>query len=207
MRISSFIKWFAVSNLYLINMSPFEYVTVLISIVLGLGITQIVTGVADLIQQWSRVKIFWPHLLLIVLVFFLHIQEWWIVYELKDTTEWRLPVFLFTILYPIHLFILARILFPPDYSTAVDFQTFYFANYRRFFLVIGLLATLSILDNLLQHRPIAEQLFHTTLLIVMITIAVKKYQQVWLHQAVTLLLVCVMLGSFIYNWNRWVLTP
>lgn len=189
-------------------MTPFEYVTVLISIVLGLGITQIVTGVADLIQQWSRIKIFWPHLLLIFLVFFLHIQEWWILYSLKDTTEWRLPVFLFTILYPIHLFILARILFPPDYSSAVDLESFYFANYRRFFLVIGILALLSILDNLLiQHRPVIEQLFHASLLGAMITIAAKKYRQVWLHQLVVLLLVMVMLGSFIYNWNEWVLKP
>ena len=44
-------------------MTPFEYVTVLISIILGLGITQIVTGVADIIHQWDKMKLYWPHML------------------------------------------------------------------------------------------------------------------------------------------------
>jgi hypothetical protein len=188
-------------------MTPFEYVTVLISIVLGLGITQIVTGVADIIHQWNRVKIFWPHLLLIFLVFFLHIQEWWILYDLKNTSEWRLPIFLFAILYPILLFVLARILFPSEWNLpSIDMQSFYFDNYRKFFLVIGILALLSISDNvLIQHRPLIEQIFHLSLLIGMILIAVKKYQQVWLHQLVAVVLVIIMIGSFVYNWNEWVL--
>ena len=93
-------------------MSPFEFVTVLISIILGLGITQIMSGIADLIHQWEKVKLYWPHLLWVMLVFILHVQEWWLVYELKSVTVWRLPYFLFQVLYPISLFILARILFP-----------------------------------------------------------------------------------------------
>lgn len=43
--------------------SPFEYVSVLISIILGLGIAQIVTGLADIIHQWQRIKLYWPHTL------------------------------------------------------------------------------------------------------------------------------------------------
>src|SRR5882757_9449630 len=93
-------------------MTPFEYVTVLVSIILGLGITQIVTGVADLVHQWDRVKVYWPHLLWIIIVFFLQIQEWWSLYELRNITSLRLPTFFFVLLYPINLFILARLLFP-----------------------------------------------------------------------------------------------
>lgn len=43
--------------------SAFEYVTVLISIVVGLGITEVLSGIADLIKQSKRVKFYWPHLL------------------------------------------------------------------------------------------------------------------------------------------------
>ena len=32
-------------------MTPFEYVSVLISIILGLGISQLATGVADMVHQ------------------------------------------------------------------------------------------------------------------------------------------------------------
>ncbi|MBX2916563.1 MAG: hypothetical protein KF856_14935 [Cyclobacteriaceae bacterium] len=63
-------------------MSPFEYVSVLISIILGLGITQIVTGVADVIQNWRNVKLYLPHALWVMFVFFLHMQERWVLYEM-----------------------------------------------------------------------------------------------------------------------------
>lgn len=188
-------------------MSPFEYVTVLISIVLGLGITQIVTGIADIIHQWNRVKIFWPHLLFIVLAFFLHIQEWWILYALKTKEEWRLPIFLFTILYPILLFVLARILFPSDWSEQVDLKDFYFRNYRKFFLIIAMLALVSILDNLfIQGKAVFEQAFQFLLLVAVAIIAAGKYEQIWLHRILAVVLVLVMVGSFVYNWNEWVLT-
>ena len=58
--------------------SAFEYVTVLISIVLGLGITQILTGVADLIHQSKRVRVYWPLMIWVLLVLVMHVQEWWV---------------------------------------------------------------------------------------------------------------------------------
>ncbi len=74
--------------------SPFEYVTVLISIILGMGITQIVSGIAQIIHRWEQTKIYWPHLILILLLFVIHIQEWWVTYNLRTYQYWRLPVFL-----------------------------------------------------------------------------------------------------------------
>jgi hypothetical protein len=129
-------------------MTPFEYVTVLISIILGMGITQIITGVADLVNHWNRVRIYWPHLLLIVLVFFLQIQEWWDTYELRKFESLRLPTFLFVLFYPINLFILARILFPlvqPEGD--IDLSAFYRSNYRKFFWWASVLPVLSMLNN------------------------------------------------------------
>ncbi len=79
--------------------SPFEYVIVLTSIILGMGITQIVSGLASIIHRWEKVKIYWPHLLLVILVFFIHIQEWWAAYDMRKYEYWRLPTFLFIILY------------------------------------------------------------------------------------------------------------
>src|SRR5258705_1186143 len=92
--------------------SSFEYVTVLISIVLGLGITQILTGIARLIQKRDKLIIYWPHLLWIVFILFLHVQEWWVMYELKTFIPWRLPVFFFFMLFPITPFLMGKLNFP-----------------------------------------------------------------------------------------------
>src|SRR5260221_13981361 len=110
--------------------SAFEYVTVFISIILGLGVTQILTGIADLVHQNERVKIYWPHLIWILLALVMHVQEWWVTFELRSYGPWRLPIFLFVLLYPVVLFIFARLLFPFGFSEGViDFKNIYFVNY------------------------------------------------------------------------------
>src|SRR5262245_20966678 len=134
-------------------MSPFEFVTVLISIILGLGITQIMSGVADIIHQWKSVRLYWPHLLWVALVFVLHVQEWWLIYELKTVTTWRLPMFLFQVLYPICLFILARILFPMSTDEhATDMKGFYLESYRKLFMMVMILSLLSGVENIFIHN-------------------------------------------------------
>jgi hypothetical protein len=185
-------------------MTPFEYVTVLISIILGMGITQIVTGVADLAHQWHQVRIYWPHLLWIILVFFLHIDEWWATYELRQFESLRLPTFLFVLLYPINLFILARILFPliqPDRE--FDLKIFYYASYRKFFLWASMLPVLSLLNNvLITGHPVHTQVVQFTVFAVLLFLATRKKIDERIHKISSLVLVAMMLIVLALRWNE-----
>src|SRR5690606_28669352 len=113
-------------------MTPFEYVSVLISLILGLGIAVILTGLARIIKRWESVVPYGPFFIWIVLVFVLHIQEWWDTYQLMNWTSWSLTVFLFVILYPILLFILANLLFPVKWKVPLDLKTYYFTICPKF---------------------------------------------------------------------------
>jgi hypothetical protein len=188
-------------------MTPFEYITVLISIILGLGITQIISGIADLIHHSNRVRIYWPHILLIVLIFFLQVQEWWQIYDLKTHGAWRLPVFLFISLYPINLFILARILFPFGVTEEViDLKKFYFENFRKFYLFILLSALISGAENIFIHdlHP-TTQILQLFILLSSLLIVIKRYKKEWIHYAYIITLVTVMLVSFVVAWNEYLL--
>lgn len=178
-------------------LSPFEYVTVLISIILGLGITQIVTGIADIIHSWERIKLYWPHILWIILVFFLHIQEWWAIYDLRHYDSWQLPTFLFISLYPINLFILARILFPiSSTDSEVNYKEFYYASFPKFFLGIIILSVLAMLDNLfISDLGVEGILLPMVILIGLGVVAMKQYRQEWLHKLIVLLMVLIMVVS------------
>jgi hypothetical protein len=179
-------------------MTPFEYVTVLISIILGLGITQIVTGVADIIHQWNNMKIYWPHTLWMVLVFVMHIHEWWYTYDLKHHQTWYLISFLFVILYPINLFVLARILFPfGSMEAETDFKEFYFNNYRKFFLMVIILVSLAIAqDILLEGYSWKDQILKLAILALLSVVAWKKYGNETLHKIIVLILLAAFIGSF-----------
>lgn len=189
-------------------MTPFEYVSVLISIVLGLGITQIVTGLADIIHRWEKVKLYWPHLMWVGLGFFLHLQEWWVLFELRDVAVWRLPTFFLTILYPINLFILARVLFPSEHSgDTPDLKDFYYSNYRKFFLLIAVLAFISLIDNIFIHNhPLSDQFVQFFLMAFMTWGAARGIRKEWIHKVLVVVLTVVMLGSIVVNWNDWTLS-
>ena len=185
--------------------SAFEYVSVFISIILGLGVTQILTGIADLVHQNDRVKIYWPHLIWILLALVMHVQEWWVTFELRDYSPWRLPIFLFVLLYPVVLFILARLLFPFGFSEGtIDLKKFYFENYRRIFLFVAILALLSILDNLLIRKYLIEDLIGPgVVLIVLGGMAVIKNSKPWLHESVSIFLLLLFIISIAVEWDRW----
>ncbi|HEY9048169.1 MAG TPA: hypothetical protein VIN08_19820 [Ohtaekwangia sp.] len=183
--------------------SPFEYITVLISIILGMGITQILSGVAGIILRWDQVKLYWPHCILILLVFVFHIQEWWVTYDLRTYAYWRLPIFLFTILYPVNLYILARILFPLRWSGAsVDMKQFYFQNFRRIFVFVLSLAVLSIIDNIsLTEIKIEDQLPQTLVAAISALIIFSDVRLEWVHQLIIMFLLLATVIAFVVEWD------
>ncbi len=191
------------------SISPFEYVTVLISIILGLGITQVLTGIADLIHQSNRVKLYWPHVLWVIVILILHIQDWWATYDLRSEASWSLGIFLFVMIYPIILFILARLLFPFGLQEGtVDLRTFYFENHRKIFLFGSVLPLLSILDALLVRDMWIDtqwlKLFFPALLLIMCIR--KKPTAEWVHQFIALAFFTILVVTIIIEWNNWTLS-
>lgn len=86
-------------------MEPFEFVVVLTSLILGLGISQILIGVSNAISNFRKIKWSLPHAMVVLVVFIMHIQEWWINYQYsKEITSWTLPMVLSLLIYPILLF-------------------------------------------------------------------------------------------------------
>ena len=189
-------------------MSPFEFVTVLISIILGLGITQIMSGIADLIHQWGRVRLNWPHLLWVVLVFILHVQEWWLLFQLRSITVWKLPMFLFQVLYPISLFILARILFPmPTEENGTDMKRYYLSSYRKLFIMVMILSALSAIENIAVHHLGGEGWYtNAALLLLLLVLASRKTLSELVHQALAIVLVVIMAVGIVANLNEWLIT-
>lgn len=174
-------------------MTPFEYVIVLISIILGMGITQIVSGLADMIHRWERVKVYWPHLVLVIIVFFIQIQEWWVTYDMRNYEYWRLPTFLFIILYPVNLYILARLLFPVSWrGKVIDMKEFYFQNSRRIYLFTITLDSLGVIDNIfIANYTVQDQIIQFIVMALLIFVVAKDNKNELLHKTIVLLLLFI----------------
>lgn len=179
-------------------MTPFEYVSVLISIILGLGITLILTGLAEIIKRLGTIKIYWPYIIWIVLVFVLHLQEWWITYELKSVTRWSLQSFLFVVSYPILLFILANLLFPAEWSVNLDLKAFYFKNSNKLFICIIISAIISAIQNVfISGYKLEEQIVPLLVILTFSVLLITQTKNVIVHAIVSVVMLIVMIGSLV----------
>ena len=149
-------------------MEPFEYVVVLTSLILGLGIAQILTGIADIVSHWKAIKLSIPHSIYVFVVFFLHIQEWWINYEYSKMIDvWTLQLVFGILIFPILLFIQARMLFPTGLRSTDTDMDLYFDDQWRWLYSIGALTVLVSLSHnvLISKIPLTEQIQLFVLLI------------------------------------------
>jgi hypothetical protein len=76
-------------------MGAFEYLSVLISIILALGMTRVLGGVGEMLQAGSRRHIYWVHAIWIVNLFLYLVVAWWIFYRWRNQQPWTFFLFIF----------------------------------------------------------------------------------------------------------------
>ena len=136
-------------------MGAFEYLSVLISIILALGMTRVLAGVGEMLQARSRRHIYWVHAVWIVNLFLYLVIAWWIFYRWRDQQPWNFYLFLFVLISPTILYLASLLLFPreADVETVIDYKAHYYANHRAFFILFALFIPVDIVDSLLKGVP------------------------------------------------------
>ena len=189
------------------QISAFEYVSILVSIILGLGITQILSSFSDLLYHFKKVKFYFPHSIWVGFVLFLHIQDWFVTYQLKDKMVWRLPELLFVLLYPISLFIAAKMLLPTNENEEkFNMKIFYQSQFPMIFSVISISILLSILFNLLfLDKGFIQQIPLLIFLSAMICLSLYQIQREIIHKILALIILLASILSIILEENTWVI--
>ncbi|MBC7935174.1 MAG: hypothetical protein H7Y86_07430 [Rhizobacter sp.] len=193
--------------MYSNQISAFEYVSILVSIILGLGITQILSSFSDLLYHYKEIKFYWPHTLWILFILFLNIQDWFITYQLKDKLEWSLPELFFILLYPITLFIAAKMLLPANESDkGTDMKLYYRSHYPVIFFIIAVAVFISILFNVfLLEKSWLQQLLLLVFFSLIMYISIRKVENELLHKWMAVLLGATSVLSVILEKNVWVI--
>jgi len=124
-------------------MHMFEYVIVLISIVIGLAVTHLMQGIASLIQNPSRARIWWVHLVWAVYMIVSIVFWWWWEFNLQNIRTWTFPIYLFVIFYAFYLYLVCAVLFPLRLEGFDGYKAYFLARRRWFF---GLLIGWSVID-------------------------------------------------------------
>ena len=114
-------------------MAIFEYLGVLISVILGLGITHLAIGASKLVQNRDLCKPYLTHSLwsFVILLYILII--WWGMYWWSNHTDWSALQYLFITSYALALFFLSALLYPYDMEKDIDLEVYFFKQRRWFF--------------------------------------------------------------------------
>jgi hypothetical protein len=136
-------------------MNAFEYLSVLISIILALGMTRVLAGVGDMLQARSHRRIYWVHVIWIINLFLYLVIAWWIFYRWRNQQPWTFFLFVFVLISPTLLYLASLLLFPreSDVDRAIDYKTHFYANRGAFFILFALFAPVDIVDSLLKGIP------------------------------------------------------
>ena len=130
-------------------MDAFGYVSVIFSVVIGLGLSHLLTGVVDLFKVRGRVKFYWVHLLWVALTFVGHIFLWWTMWNLRLLREWDFFSFLLILLAPVLLYVSAALLIPKvePGGAAIDLREYFYESRPAFFGVNAAFTALMSAEN------------------------------------------------------------
>lgn len=115
-------------------MDAFSYLSVLLSIILGLAITQVLQGYRGLLLSRARVKLYWPTLIWSVLILLMATQNWWASFGLAGHDDWTFGAFATILLQVSLLYMMAAVVLPDiPPGEQVDLEAHYFREQRSFF--------------------------------------------------------------------------
>lgn len=169
-------------------MDEFSYLSVLLSVVIGLALTEILQGFRHRIVASARVRSYWPARLWSMTLLLVCAQTWWAMFGMRSRHTWTFDQFLVLLAQVVVLYLVCGIVFP-DFgeSGEVDLRAHYFAQRKRFFGLMILMLLLSILRDVVFDHSLPHPLNLTFHLVYMVTGAVAIVTaNEWYHKALAL---------------------
>jgi len=148
-------------------MDSFSYLSVLLSIIIGLAVTQVLQGLRVLILMRSTARLYAPAIIWAILMLIIATQMWWSSFGLADHSDWSFGLY-GLILLQVGLFYLASGLVLPDLQPGeIDLRADYYRNKGWFFgLLAGTAVTSIVKDVALEGQlpDLPNLLFHLVLI-------------------------------------------
>jgi hypothetical protein len=186
-------------------MEMFEYVAVLTSIIIGLGMAQLLLGLTRVIQHPGQAKPYWVHLCWVFYMFLFSVFWWWWEFRLGAIEVWTFGVYVFVVLYAFLVFLLCALLFPADLSDHEGFKGYFYAKRAWFFGVFIIMQCMDIGDTAIKGMDYfyslgPQYMISQTVLVASSCIAIFTRNE-WFHAifVVTLLVYLVSQGFLIYS--------
>ena len=164
----------------------FNYLSVLLSIIIGLAITQILKGFRGLVLARARVVVYWPSVVLALLLLIIAVQMWWSMFGMREIPVWTFGKFAVVLLQITAFYLLAGLVLPDFFGEQpMALRDHYYAHHRLFFGLFLLTLLVSLLKDFVlsgHMKNNADLAFHGVFIV--ISIAGAWSAREWLHKLV-----------------------
>jgi hypothetical protein len=124
-------------------LSAFEYLAVLVSLILGLGITHLLTGIGYSIHRRGHASRDVIHTLWTVNTFLILVLNWWVFFQARTVEAWSFGAFLLVVGWAVSFYLMAVLIYPPGLEEGEDYGRVFEANLPWF---LGLFILSSVID-------------------------------------------------------------
>jgi hypothetical protein len=133
------------------DMSAFEFISVLLSIVVGLAFTRVLSGVARALEIRRRIRFYWVQGVWTANVALLLVVFWWaVLFSHADSEVWLFPSFALLLVYSVLIFLQAALILPSDLGEGADLEAHFFEVRPWFFSLLALTTVAEFGDTLLH---------------------------------------------------------
>lgn len=170
---------------------------VLVSLIIGLGIAELLTGVAQTIRNRDTLRFYWIHTTFVLIVFLALLQQWWEIWGVRNTPAWTFPGLVMMLGGPIGLFLIAHLIFPEPVSGS-DYKSYYYEKMGPALWVAVFTVMVSV-----TFRPVilGSELFAldnmSSFLLVTIFISMTFTRNPWFHGVVVPLVLFGLLADIL----------
>ncbi len=130
----------------------YAHIRVLISLIVGLGLTRLLSGVARIIQHPKGTPVYWVHLGWALWMFVGLINFWWWEFRLLHLHDWKFVYYMFVIVYATMYYLSCVLLFPDQMQDYSGYRDYFMSRRAWFFGLLAVLFALDVGDTLLKGQ-------------------------------------------------------
>ena len=140
-------------------MSDFEFLSVLVSIVIGLGLTHLLRGLGHAYYFGRGSRMDAAHVAWTITVFFILVLNWWVFLLWRDFSDWTFSAFFLVILWTTSLYALSLALYPPGLSRGADYRRLFVDNRTWFLTTFTVMCLLDILVTTMRDQQLPDPFY------------------------------------------------
>ena len=148
-------------------MTPFEFLVILISVIMELSIARLVSGIGDLIRIIKSRNGYWVYSVWIFNVLLLISGFWWSMFGWSLKKDWSFFYFVLLLIFTITLYLLTNFLVPKEIKKETNIKEYFLENRKMFFGVLIFTLIVDIIEtSLLEKEGFRDMPFEYPILII-----------------------------------------